>query len=51
MDRVQSSEVASITYEQPKIVDYGPLRELTKAGGLPNTDVPHGANGTAFSAA
>jgi hypothetical protein len=50
MDSVQSSGVESMQYKQPKVVDYGPLRELTKAGGLPNSDVPAGTPGTAFSA-
>jgi len=39
----------SLRYERPEVIDYGTLREMTQAGHLPNADVPHGANNTAFS--
>ena len=35
-------------YERPKIVDYGSLLQLTLTGSVPNADVPHGNNDTAF---
>lgn len=37
-------------YEQPKVIDYGTLLELTAVGGrLPNSDVPMGQPNSAFS--
>ena len=36
-------------YEQPKVVDYGTLVELTEAAGtVVPSDVPHGHNPTAY---
>lgn len=35
-------------YEPPRLIDYGTLVDLTRAGHMPNTDVPHGVNNTAF---
>jgi hypothetical protein len=49
MDGVELTEIGSAEYEQPKIVDYGSLLELTKAASSENSDVMGGANGTAFS--
>jgi hypothetical protein len=40
--------VELIKYEKPKIVDYGSLLELTKAGNVVNSDVPHGNANTAY---
>lgn len=39
------------TYSTPEFVDYGAITELTKQGGVPNADVPQGADGTAYSPA
>lgn len=36
-------------YETPELIAYGTVEELTKQGGLPNSDVFHGPNGTAYS--
>jgi hypothetical protein len=49
MEKNASSDARTIEYERPKIVDYGSLSELTKAGGLPNSDSPSGDSNTAFS--
>ena len=39
----------SVQYEQPKVVDYGTLLELTQSGGsVSPTDVPHGLPNSAF---
>jgi hypothetical protein len=35
-------------YEPPRVVDYGTLVDITRAGNAPNADVPHGNNNTAF---
>jgi hypothetical protein len=37
-----------VKYERPKIVDYGSLVELTLAGNVTNSDVPHGNSNTAY---
>ena len=49
MDGVELTEIGSTEYEQPKIVDYGSLLELTKAASSQNADVVGGNDGTAFS--
>jgi hypothetical protein len=49
MDAVELTEIESMEYEQPKIVDYGSLSELTKTASSENSDVLGGNNGTAFS--
>jgi hypothetical protein len=38
-------------YERPRVVDYGTLLDITRAGSFPNADIPGGADGTAFSPA
>jgi len=36
-------------YEQPKVVDYGTLLDLTQVGGtVASADVPHGLPNSAF---
>jgi hypothetical protein len=37
-----------VKYERPKVVDYGTLLQLTQAGTVVNSDVPHGNNNTAY---
>jgi hypothetical protein len=50
MDPKQTDkQTETLTYEAPKVTDYGTLQELTESGGSVNpTDVPHGHPGTAF---
>ena len=36
-------------YVAPVIVTYGAVKELTRQSDQANTDVPNGANGTAYS--
>jgi hypothetical protein len=44
-----TTETKRAEYEQPKVVDYGTLVELTAANGTVNpADVPHGHPNTAF---
>ena len=44
-----TTETKRSEYEQPKVVDYGTLLELTEANGTVNpSDVPHGHPNTAF---
>jgi hypothetical protein len=44
-----TTETKRTEYEQPKVVDYGTLLELTEANGTVNpSDVPHGHPNTAF---
>jgi hypothetical protein len=37
------------TYEAPEVTVHGNVETITQAGGLPNSDVPHGVGPTAFS--
>ena len=37
------------TYAAPAVTPYGAVRDLTRQAGSPNSDVPRGADGTAFS--
>ena len=36
-------------YVAPSVTAYGAVRDLTRNAGQPNSDVPRGADGTAFS--
>jgi hypothetical protein len=47
----QNEQPRTDKYEQPKLVDYGTLLDLTQVGGsLLNADVPHGHPNSAFLA-
>jgi hypothetical protein len=38
-------------YVKPELIAHGNVEDITLQGGRPNTDVPQGADGTAFPAA
>jgi hypothetical protein len=51
MDPIKQNEqqTEKLSYEQPKVTDYGTLQELTEAGGSVNpADVPHGHPDSAY---
>jgi hypothetical protein len=36
-------------WETPKLTIHGTVEQITEQGGQPNSDVPHGPTGTAYS--
>jgi hypothetical protein len=43
-------DTQKIPYQAPELNVYGTVENLTKQGGMPNSDVFHGPAGTAYSA-
>jgi hypothetical protein len=43
--------MARKAYEAPALTVYGAVRDITRNGGAPNSDVPRGPGNTAYSAA
>jgi len=41
--------MAGKAYEAPALTVYGAVREITRNGGAPNSDVPQGPANTAYS--
>lgn len=47
-DHTTPEQTADLHYDRPAIVDYGTLVELTQAGNLTHSDIPHGAPNTSY---